>query len=89
MPLFLVERNFAEKLELSSESIHQINDITDELGASWLYSFLSADGKKTYCLYEAKDPQQLLEHAKVIGIPADVIVEVSRFWPDARKAGSA
>lgn len=88
MPLFLVERNFAEKLELSSESIHQINEVTDELGASWLYSFLSADGKKTYCSYEAKDPQQLLEHAKVIGIPADVIVEVSRFWPGARKTSS-
>ena len=87
MPLFLVERNFAEKLELSSESIHQINDITDELGANWLYSFLSADGKKTYCLYEAKDPQQLLEHARVIGIPADVIVEVSRFWPDTKDTG--
>jgi hypothetical protein len=83
MSLYLVERNFAEKLKLSSESMHQINDITDELGVRWLYSFLSADGKKTYCLYEAKDPQQLLEQARVVGIPADVIVEVSRFWPDA------
>jgi hypothetical protein len=83
MPLYLVERNFAEKLKLSSESMHQISDITEEIGAHWLYSFLSADGKKTYCLYEAKDPQQLLEHAKVVGIPADTIVEVSRFWPDA------
>lgn len=84
MPLFLVERNFAKKLKLSAESMHQINDITNELGAHWLYSFLSADGKKTYCLYEARDPQQLLEHAKVVGIPANVIVEVSRFWPDGK-----
>jgi hypothetical protein len=37
--------------------------------------------KKTYCLYEAKDTLQLREHAKVIGLPADVIVEVSKFWP--------
>lgn len=87
MPLYLVERNFAERLKLSSESIHQINDITDELGANWLYSFLSADGKKSYCLYEAKDPQQLLEHARIVGIPANVIVEVSRFWPDANDVG--
>jgi hypothetical protein len=81
MPMYLVERNFAEKLSLSTENIDQINDITDELGAHWLFSFLSADGKKTYCLYEAKDPEQLLEHARVVGIPADVIVEVDRFWP--------
>ncbi len=87
MPLYLVERNFAERIKLSSESIHQINDITDELGANWLYSFLSADGKKSYCLYEAKDPQQLLEHARIVGIPANVIVEVSRFWPDANDVG--
>ena len=85
MPLFLVERNFAKKLNMSSENILQINDITNELGAEWLFSFLSADGKKTYCLYEAKDPDQLREHAKVVGIPADEIVQVDRFWPQERE----
>ena len=81
MPVFLVERNFAEKLKFSRDDIDQINDITTELGADWLFSFLSADGKKTYCVYEARDPQQLREHAKVVGIPADEIVQVDRFWP--------
>jgi hypothetical protein len=83
MPVFLVERNFAEKLELEPESVKQINEITNELGARWLSSFLTADGKKTYCLYEARDPEQLMEHAKVVGIPADEIVRVDRFWPEA------
>ena len=83
MPVFLVERNFAEKIDLDSESVKQINEITNEIGARWLTSFLTADGKKTYCLYEAKDPEQLLEHAKVVGIPADEIVQVDRFWPEA------
>jgi predicted ATPase len=73
---------FAQQLKLSSEDFHQINEITDELGANWLFSFLSADGKKTYCIYEAKDTQQLIEHAQVLGLPADVIVEVNRFWPE-------
>lgn len=83
MPVFLVERNFAEQLDLDSESVKQINEITNEIGARWLTSFLTADGKKTYCLYEAKDPEQLLEHARVVGIPADEIVQVDRFWPEA------
>ena len=83
MPVFLVERNFAKKLDLDSESVKQINEITNELGARWLTSFLTADGKKTYCLYEARDPEQLLEHAKVVGIPADEIVQVDRFWPES------
>ena len=81
MPVFLVERNFAEKLNLSADSLDQINDVTNEIGAEWLYSFLTADGKKTYCLYEAKDPEQLKEHARVVGIPADEIVQVDSFWP--------
>ncbi len=81
MPVYLVERNFEEKLNLSSESLDQINEITNEIGARWLTSFLSADGKKTYCLYEAKDPEQIMEHSKIVGIPADEIVQVDRFWP--------
>jgi hypothetical protein len=88
MPVFLVERNFAEKLDLDSESVRQINDITNEIGARWLTSFLTADGKKTYCLYEARDPEQLLEHAKVVGIPADEIVQVDRFWPETEQEDS-
>jgi hypothetical protein len=85
MPVYLVERNFAEKVQLSSDSLHQINDVTSELGAEWLLSFLSADGKKTYCLYEARDPELLRRQAKAVGIPADEIVEVSRFWPQAEE----
>ena len=83
MPIFLVERNFAEQLKLGSKEFHQINDITTDLGANWLFSFLSADKKKTYCVYEANDTEQLKEHAQVLGLPADVIVEVNRFWPEA------
>ena len=81
MPVYLVERNFADKVELSDDSIRQINDVTGELGAEWLSTFLSADGKKTYCLYEASDPELLRQHSKVVGIPVDNIVEVSRLWP--------
>ena len=81
MALFMIERNFAEQLNLTPESVRQVDEVNDEIGVKWLFSFLSADQKKTYCLYEAKDPEALLEQARVLGIPADVIVEVSRFDP--------
>ena len=84
MPLFLVERNLAQKLKMSSEEIHQINQITNEIGAHWLSSFLSADGKKTYCLYEAKDTQQLVEHAQVAGLPADGCLNIFNADVDAQ-----
>lgn len=86
MALFLIERNFAEQLNMSAEDVRQTVQVNEQIGVGWLYSFLSADRKKTYCLYEAKDPEMLLEHARVIGIPADVIVEVSKFSPQAMSA---
>jgi hypothetical protein len=83
MALFIIERQFAERLQLSTEAVRQIEDVNREVGVHWLFSFLSADRKKTYCLYEAKEPEALREHARVLGIPADVIVEVSRLAPEA------
>ena len=38
--------------------------------------FLSADKKKTYCLYEAPNPEAIREAARKLNLPADVIVEL-------------
>lgn len=76
MPVFLIERNFAEQLAVSPEDAANINRINGEVGVQWLISFLSADKKKTYCLYEASDPQAIREAANRVGVPADVIIEV-------------
>lgn len=47
MPIFIVERTFAEELEPSLEIADGINRIDDEEGVRWMYSFLSADKRKT------------------------------------------
>jgi hypothetical protein len=49
MPLFLIERNFAEAVELDPETMATIKQVNDEIGIQWLFSFLSADKRKTYC----------------------------------------
>lgn len=74
MPVFMVERNFAEKLEVTEDGAASINRINDEVGVKWLISFLSADKKKTYCLYEASSAEEIREAAKRNGVPADAIV---------------
>jgi hypothetical protein len=52
-----------------------------------LYSFLSADRRKTYCLYEAPSPDAIRQAAARAGLPADVIVEVTdRLLPDGATA---
>ena len=81
MALYMVERDFSEEVNMSAEELEQIKQITSELGADWLYTFLSADKKKSYCIYEATDTDQLMKHAQVIGLPINDIVEVSRMWP--------
>ena len=83
MAIFMIERNFAEQLDLSAEDVREVNELNAEMGVKWLFSFLSADQKKTYCLYEAKDADALREQARALGVPADVIVEVSKLDPEA------
>lgn len=80
MPLFMIERNFAEQLESTSEATAAINLINADVGVSWLFSFLSADKKKTYCLYEAPSAELVREAARRANVPADVIIEVSQFY---------
>ncbi|MBS0223617.1 MAG: DUF4242 domain-containing protein [Proteobacteria bacterium] len=78
MPRYVIERNFAEQLEASKQANDRINRINDEEGVKWLFSFLSADRKKTYCLYEAPTEEAIRVAARRAGLPADVIVAVSQ-----------
>ena len=44
----MIERNYADQLEPSLEAADGINRLNAEEGVRWLYSFLSADRRKTY-----------------------------------------
>ncbi|MGI9237696.1 MAG: DUF4242 domain-containing protein [Woeseiaceae bacterium] len=76
MPVYMVERNFAEKLQVDAEGAAGINQINDDVGVQWLFSFLSADKRKSYCLYEASSPEEIQEAARRANVPADSIIEV-------------
>ncbi|MDQ1621194.1 MAG: hypothetical protein QOE19_3763 [Actinomycetota bacterium] len=78
MAIFMIERRFADQLDVTTESAEGINRINDEEGVRWLYSFLSADKRKTYCLYEAPSADAIVRAAKRAGLPSDVIVEVTQ-----------
>lgn len=88
MPLFLVERNFAEDLELTAEDVLGVEAINDDVGVRWVYSFLSADKRKTYCLYEAPNEESIREAARRASIPADAIVPVDEIRPEAYTAAA-
>jgi len=79
--LFVIERNFAEQLDPETLDRAGIKAVNDDVGVRWVYSFLSADKKKTYCLYEAPNPEAIREAAARLGVPADVIVAVDQIGP--------
>lgn len=82
MPLYVIERAFAEELELTSDDVRLIDEANADEGVRWLFSFLSADRRHTYCLYEAPSPEAILAAAERANVPADVIVEVDAASPE-------
>ena len=88
MALFLIERSYAEVLELEAEGAAAIVAVNEDVGVRWVMSFLSADKRKTYCLYEADDEDAIREAARRADLPADVIVRVDEIDPDKVLAGA-
>jgi hypothetical protein len=76
MPFFIIEREFAEQLELTSDDVTLIEEINADEGVRWLFSFLSADRRRTYCLYEAPSADAIRVAARRANVPADEIVQV-------------
>jgi len=68
MPVFMVERRFADVLEVDAGIAEGINRINDDEDVRWLYSFLSADKRKTYCLYEAPSAEAIRRAAERAGL---------------------
>lgn len=88
MPLFLVERSYAYDLELTAEDVAGIKAINDAAGARWVSSFLSADKRKTYCLFEAPSEAAILEAVRLGSPPVDAIIPVDEIQPEAIAAGA-
>jgi hypothetical protein len=83
MPLYLIERTWAEQLELTKEGIDLARAINDDEGIQWLFSFLSADKKKSYCLYEAPNPEAIMEATRRAGLPTGIIIPVDEVRPES------
>lgn len=78
MPLFLVERSFAEEIEMSTADVSRLKAVYDGAGVRWVTSFLSADKKKTYCLYEADSEEAIRTAADRHDSPPDVVIPVDQ-----------
>ena len=81
MPVFMIERTFAEQLDLTNDDVKLIEEINADEGVRWLFSFLSADRRRTYCLYESPSAEAIVAAAQRANVPADAVVEVGTATP--------
>ena len=77
----MIERTFADQLDLSNDDVQLIEEINADEGVRWLFSFLSADRRRTYCHYEAPSPEAIVAAARRANVPADSVIEVGAGTP--------
>jgi len=89
VPLYVIERSFAEQIDPDADDVRLIEAVNADVGVRWVFSFLTADKRRTYCLYEAPSPDALREAARRANLPADVIIEIGgRVVPEEILAGA-
>ena len=81
MPRYMVERSFPEGLKISADDegaeicrIVVLNNTEDNV--TWIRSYVSDDGKKTFCAYEAPSPEAIRRTARRNNLPVDRITKV-------------
>ena len=80
MPKYVIERTLPGAGKLSSGDLKGIaqksNSVLKELGTDvqWIQTYVVDD--KLYCVYNAKNPEIIAEHARRGGFPADRISAV-------------
>jgi hypothetical protein len=86
MPRYLIERTFPEALEIpanaeGARACAQIVAVNGDHGVTWLHSYVSADRRKTYCIYDAPAPEAIRHVARRNGLPVTSITEISVLAP--------
>jgi hypothetical protein len=82
MGVYMIERHFADQLDLTSDDVKSIEEVNADEGVRWVFSFLSADRRRTYCLYEAPSADAIVAAARRANVPADAVVEVGAAVPE-------
>jgi hypothetical protein len=86
MPRYLVERTFPEGFHLpvnddGAGALCTVVANNAEEGVNWVHSYVSADKKRTFCIYDAPSPEAIRSVGAKNGVPVDAIHEVSVLDP--------
>ena len=69
MPRYMVERSFPEGLNIpineeGAEMCRMVVLNNEEDSVTWIHSYVSEDGMKTYCAYDAPSPEAIRRTAR-------------------------
>jgi hypothetical protein len=81
MPRYLVERTFPTALgllpnETGARLARQVIFNNNEEDVTWIHSYVTVKKDKTYCIYDAPNPEAIRRVAERNGLPVDRITEV-------------
>jgi len=81
MPRYLVERTFPDGLEIplseaGAQACQGVVAINAEQLVTWVHSYVTADRKHTFCVYDAPTPEAIRRVAEQNKLPVDRITEV-------------
>lgn len=81
MPRYMVERTFPDGLHIptnedGAQAMCGIVERNAEEGVSWVHSYVSADKKRTFCVYDGPSEAAIRASAEKNGVPVDAIHEV-------------
>jgi hypothetical protein len=79
MPRYIIER-YAPGLtreELMAAGKRSVTALAAMPDVRWIRSYVSDAEGKIYCEYDAPSVEAIREHARLAGLPADVISEVA------------
>lgn len=81
MPRYMVERSFPDgfHLPVNAEGADALCGVVERNageGVSWVHSYVTADKKRTFCVYDGPSQEAIRAAAERNGVPVDAIHEV-------------
>ena len=86
MPRYLVERSFPDGLQIpvdadGARACLAMMECNSQERVSWLQSYVSADKRRSYCIYDGPSPEAIRRAANRNRLPIQKITEVSVLEP--------
>ena len=81
MPRYMVEREFSDGLQIpvdetgASACLAVVRSNLEEQ-VTWVHSYVSADRRKTFCVYDGPSPEAIRRTASRNKLPVECITEV-------------